>query len=75
MKQHYSNDRADLFVRRLLKDDFKYEESLDFLTYSNTDFVVIINKNYLTNSLVIDKRDQRHIYYANIRVAQEVMVL
>jgi hypothetical protein len=70
-----AEDRNMSFIKIIFgHKHFYVEETQDVFRYYNNDFDVIVNKNLIKNSVVIDKREGKHVVYSNIRVAHDLLV-
>lgn len=52
---------------------FAIEETDNVIRYYNNDFDIIINKNMIKNSVVVDKREGKHVVYSNLKVAHHLL--
>lgn len=67
--------KSTMDIARLIfgTKQFSIEETDNVLRYFNSDFDIIINKNMLKNSVVVDKREGKHIVYSNLKVAHDLL--
>lgn len=67
--------KSTIDIARLIfgSKNFFIEETDRIVRYYNNDFDIIINKNMLRNSVVVDKREGKHVVYSNLKVAHDLL--